>query len=459
MTKAGGFNRTIKFFIGFLDIIIYHLSFVLSFLIRYRGTRPSFNYSAYTSVLPYIMIAFVLVNIFSGIYILYNKRPIDLFSTTLISQVMMTIFIMAMTYFGRWFAFPRTIVIINLVISTIFLTLWRLGVYEIYLRRSGTSRVMIVGTEKKCREAVVNFKLSENRQYQVVAIATNNYQENIKKNIDEIDVFYLLNFHSLEEEFEILSYLTTKEKRIFLGADFENLLRINNRIMNISDESLIAINKFEISPEKDMMKRLLDFIISLFLIIVTSPIMLITAFLIKVTSEGPILYKQTRITKNEAEFEVYKFRSMRSDAEKLSGPVLAEAEDPRITKVGKYLRSLRIDELPQLFNVLKGDMSIVGPRPERPFFVEEFKKQNPYYYLRHKVRAGITGYAQVYGTYSTDFNSKLKFDLLYIKKYSLILDIQLLFQTVRILFDKMSARGVEEQLTEEEIFEGITIYD
>jgi len=229
--------------------------------------------------------------------------------------------------------------------------------------------------------------------------------------------------------------------------------------MNIDDESIIAVSKFEIPQENDTIKRFIDIVVSLILIIITSPIMLITTLLIKATSKGPILYKQIRITKNQKEFEIYKFRSMRIDAEEMSGPVLAQAEDPRVTKVGKYIRSLRIDELPQLFNVLKGDMSLVGPRPERPFFVEQFNKQNPYYYLRHSVRAGITGYAQVYGKYSTDFNSKLKFDLLYIKNYSTMLDIQILFQTIKILFDKVSSQGVEETPDFDKLFENITIYE
>ena len=132
-------------------------------------------------------------------------------------------------------------------------------------------------------------------------------------------------------------------------------------------------------------------------------------------------------------------------AEQDSGPVLASVNDVRVTKVGKYLRSLRIDELPQLFNVLIGDMSIVGPRPERPFFVDQFKEQNPYYYLRHNVRAGITGYAQVYGKYATDFNSKLNFDLVYIKKYSFILDVKIMLQTIKTLFDKVSSEGLSEE--------------
>lgn len=458
MQKVGGFNRTLKISVGIADVILYHLSFIVSFYLRYGKNRPEFNYSAYKSVLPYIVLAFVLVNVFSGIYVLYNKRLIDMLSTTVISQLLMTVIIMAMTFFGRWFAFPRTILFINLIVSTLVLFIWRMFVLDFYLRKSGTNRVMVVGQENQCEDAIHNFKLSNNRQYKVVSATFDNYLENIKKNINDIEVFYLLDFNSREEEFEILTYLTLMNKRIFLDAEFGNILRINNRIMNINDESLIAIAKFEISPEKEMIKRLVDFLVSLILILITSPIMLVTALLIKLTSKGPILYKQVRVTRNQNEFEIYKFRSMRIDAEDLSGPVLAQAEDPRVTKVGKYLRSLRIDELPQLFNVLKGDMSLVGPRPERPFFVNQFNQENPYYYLRHTVRAGITGYAQVFGTYSTDFNSKLKFDLLYIKKYSFMMDIQLLFQTVRILFDKMSSKGVEEELSPEEIFKNISIY-
>ena len=186
--------------------------------------------------------------------------------------------------------------------------------------------------------------------------------------------------------------------------------------------------------------------------------MLITAILIKATSKGPVFYKQIRITKDQREFNILKFRTMSATAEKDSGPVLATANDARVTTIGKYLRSLRIDELPQLINVLKGDMSLVGPRPERPFFVDQFNKENPYYYLRHNVRAGITGYAQVYGKYATDFNSKLNFDLVYIKKYSFILDIKILLQTIKILFDKVSSKGLDEEVVIGEIPENIQIY-
>ena len=455
MPNSGGFNRTIKFAIGLFDILIYHISFLITFYIRY-GERPVFNYSAYQNAFPYIVIAFILINIFSGIYVLYNKKFIDMLSITIISQIMMSVIIMAMTFFGRWFAFPRTIIGINLIVSIVLLIIWRAGILELYTRISGTSRVMILGSENKCKEAVLNFDSSGTRQYKVSTVVFADYFENIKENINEIDVFYILDFNSLDEEQEILTYLTQKNKRIFLGTDFRGILRTNNRIMNIDDESIIAIAKFEISPENDTIKRMVDIIVSIIMLVLTSPIMLITTLLIKITSKGPVFYKQVRITKNQKEFNILKFRSMRIDAEDLSGPVLAQAEDPRVTTLGRYIRSLRIDELPQLINVLKGDMSLVGPRPERPFFVDQFQKENPYYYLRHTVRAGITGYAQVFVTYTTNFNSKLKFELLYIKNYSIIMDIQILFHTVKILFDKVSSQGTEE-MTDANIFKGIKI--
>ena len=148
--------------------------------------------------------------------------------------------------------------------------------------------------------------------------------------------------------------------------------------------------------------------------------MLIAAILVKATSPGPVIYKQTRITLDQREFSILKFRTMSATAEAKSGPVLSTSNDSRVTTVGKYLRALRIDELPQLINVIREDMSIVGPRPERPFFVDQFNQETRIT-IYVTMYAGITGYAQVYGKYASDYNSKLNFDLLYIKNYSLLL--------------------------------------
>lgn len=452
------YKKSIKVLVGIADIVLIHISFILSFIIRYRGKLPSLNYSAYISALPYIIITFVVINLFAGIYILYNKQSVDVVSITVVNQVMLMVFNIVIVFFGRFFAFPRTVLFINLFVSIFILAIWRIFVLNIYLVRTDTSRIMLVGPKEKCLRVLQNFELSNNQRYEITSVTIDNYYFNIKRNNENIDIFYILDFGSLEEEKKILSYLTLKNKEIFLDAEFGNILRINNRIKNINDESLIAIEKFEISPEKEIIKRSMDLVLSIFIIILTSPIMLLGALLIKLTSEGPVLYRQIRITKDQKEFLIYKFRTMHVNAEELSGPVLAAEEDPRITSIGKHLRSLRIDELPQLFNVLKGDMSIIGPRPERPFFVEQYNERNPYYYLRHNVRAGITGYAQVHGTYTTNFYQKLKFDLLYIKKYTLTMDIQILFQTVRILFDKVSSKGLEENEVQE-IFSNIDVYE
>ena len=153
-----------------------------------------------------------------------------------------------------------------------------------------------------------------------------------------------------------------------------------------------------------------------------------------------MLYKQVRLTKNKREFEIYKFRTMVQDAEKLSGPVFAVKEDPRITKVGRVLRAMRLDELPQLFNILKGEMSVVGPRPERPFFVEQFEKE------RFAVKAGLTSLSHIYGKYSTHIQDRTCYDLLYVSNYSIFLDIKIILLTSRTMFIKDMAEGEDTAL-------------
>jgi lipopolysaccharide/colanic/teichoic acid biosynthesis glycosyltransferase len=182
--------------------------------------------------------------------------------------------------------------------------------------------------------------------------------------------------------------------------------------------------------------------------------MLISAIMIKAYDGGPVIYKQERVTIGGRSFMIYKFRSMRIDSEQ-HGAQLATRHDSRITPVGHVLRNLHFDELPQLFNVLKGDMSIVGPRPERREIMRKYEKEIPEFYYRLKVKAGLTGYAQVYGKYNTVPYDKLKLDLFYIQNYSLWLDIKLMFMTFRILFQKETSEGVNEDqttaLTEEEV--------
>lgn len=199
-----------------------------------------------------------------------------------------------------------------------------------------------------------------------------------------------------------------------------------------------------LSPEYALIKRAMDIVCSALALVVLSPFMLATALAIKIYDHGPVLYKQVRLTKDAKRYNILKFRSMRVDAEKDGVARLVSEHDDRITPVGRIIRAIRFDELPQLLNILKGDMSIVGPRPERPEIAAQYEKEMPAFSLRLQVKAGLTGTAQVYGRYNTKPRDKLKMDLMYINRMSLQEDLKLIFATIKILLLKESTQGVEK---------------
>jgi lipopolysaccharide/colanic/teichoic acid biosynthesis glycosyltransferase len=209
------------------------------------------------------------------------------------------------------------------------------------------------------------------------------------------------------------------------------------------DMPVLICGKGELSLSDEFVKRLFDIVISVCVLFLLWPVMFVTAVLIKVYDNGPVLYKQKRLTIHGKMFTVYKFRSMVVDAEGDGVARLAKQKDGRITPVGRIIRKIRIDELPQLFNVIKGDMSIVGPRPERPEIAAQYEKAFPEFSYRLKVKAGLTGYAQVVGRYNTDPYDKLMWDLMYIESYSFLLDIKLILMTIKILFIPESTQGIE----------------
>lgn len=212
---------------------------------------------------------------------------------------------------------------------------------------------------------------------------------------------------------------------------------------DIKPSGFIYSRGFKKSGFAKWSKRMTGIVVSLLIGIVSLPAMILVAILIKLDSPGPIFYRQERVGEEGTPFMLLKFRSMRIDAEALTGPVWAKEEDPRVTRVGRFIRKTRLDELPQIINVLRGDMSFVGPRPERPFFVEELSKQIPFYPLRFAVKPGVTGWAQVsysYGASVEDAKEKLRYDLYYIKNMSLLFDLFIIFQTVKIVLFGRGAR-------------------
>ena len=231
---------------------------------------------------------------------------------------------------------------------------------------------------------------------------------------------------------------------IYVSPKIMDIVLKGSQNLHFFDTPLLYTKCDPVEMEQVFIKRVFDVILSLILIVVLSPFMLITAALVKGYDGGSVFYKQTRCTRGNKEFKIIKFRSMIENAEGDGKARLAAKDDDRITPIGKVIRRLRIDELPQLFNVLKGEMSFVGPRPERPEIIEKYVKIMPEFSYRTKVKAGITGYAQVYGKYNTRPYDKLKLDLFYIENFSVWLDLKLIVLTVKTLFPFGSTEGVEQ---------------
>ena len=231
--------------------------------------------------------------------------------------------------------------------------------------------------------------------------------------------------------------------RVYVAPELTDIMLRGAQNNKLFDVPLFLVKGSGMTPGQRIAKRAMDLFICSLAMIPLAPIMLLVALAIKLEDGGPVFYKQKRLTRNGREFEILKFRSMIVDAEKQQGAVLATDRDPRITRVGRFIRATRLDELPQLLNILKGDMSIVGPRPERKILADEISKTVPEFDFRLKVRGGLTGYAQIFGKYNTSSYDKLRLDLMYIENYSLLMDIQLMILTVRVLFNKDSTEGVD----------------
>lgn len=243
----------------------------------------------------------------------------------------------------------------------------------------------------------------------------------------------------------ILKYCFNHSIRVYFTPKISDIIVKGTEEINLFDSPLFLCHNIGLTVEEKFVKRFMDIVLSFVGLVVTLPITLATALCIKIQDGGPVFFMQERCTYQGKVFWIYKFRSMIVDAEKAGKSRPATDDDDRITAVGRFIRKTRIDELPQLINILKGDMSIVGPRPERVEHIEKYSAEIPEFTYRLKVKGGLTGYAQVYGRYNTTAYDKLKMDMLYIVKYSLLLDIQIILETVKILLKKESTQGFSEE--------------
>lgn len=252
---------------------------------------------------------------------------------------------------------------------------------------------------------------------------------------------------------DILKFCYRFRVRTYVAPKLTDIMVRGAKNISLFDTPLLLVKGTGLTPAQRVCKRLMDILLCSIAMIVAAPVMAVVAMAIKLEDGGPVFFKQKRMTRGGREFDILKFRSMIVDAEKYAGAVLATDNDPRITKVGRFIRATRLDEIPQILNILKGDMSIVGPRPERKVIADEYCKDIPEFAYRLKVRGGLTGYAQIYGKYNTSAYDKLRLDLMYIENYSFMLDIKLIILTLRIIFSKESTEGIDKQLENQQKIE------
>ena len=430
------FDKATKYYkiaIILVDLALIHAAYILAFLVRYDWTLPAFNFEPYVASTPFITIAALIYFDAFGLLKFYRKTLQATAVTLLKSIFILSITTVTITYYLRGFSFPRLILAIAPIFQFILLFVWKGIVLYVRRRFSSDLRLMVIGERSELRSILdkVSHTLKRAKLHIQCVIPSDEIGKAFKR-LKDVDEVFISDNVSDEDKMSVITECLAQKKVVYIVPRMFEISLSSARMVQFEDMPAFMLDRLGLTTEQRFFKRLFDLVFAFIGIFITSPVMVLTVILVRSTSKGPAIYKQTRATVGNREFEVLKFRTMYVGAEDETGPILSNGNDPRITKVGRVLRNLRIDELPQLFNVLKGEMSFVGPRPERPFFVEQFSKEIPEYTHRYLVKAGITGYAQVYGKYDTSAVDKLKYDLLYIRDYSLMLDIKLILQTLKV---------------------------
>jgi exopolysaccharide biosynthesis polyprenyl glycosylphosphotransferase len=440
------YNSTInKLMILLADILVIEASYVITMTLRMGAVIPAENFNAYLNVSPWINIVSVIVFYVFDLYSNWTKRDLFHVMVRLFSAILVnTVLTISIIYITRNTEVPRSVVLGNFFTEILMLGVCRYLIWRASQKRQKKKPVMVIGEfEEDAISSAANFReLSQSRYafHSGHAVQSSRDLQALLEMHPEVEVVAAKT--QLFRQSGMLEACFNAQKEILIIPDILNILLKTAKLQILDDKLLFNLNHFSLSPIKKNVKRIFDLLAASGLLILLSPAMLVVAILIPLTSPGPVFYRQERLGENNKKFNIIKFRSMIRDAESKTGPTLASSNDPRITRFGAFLREYRLDELPQLFNVIKGDMSIVGPRPEREFFVSRYLETVPFYRYRMLMKPGITGLAQVLGKYSTTVEGKLQYDLMYISSYSLLLDLRILMETVRAAFHKENAAGL-----------------
>lgn len=404
----------------------------------YLGSPYRGNNLGWLLLALYLVLLYVFSQLY-GAYRIGNQRLNMVIYSNWLSMFMTNAVIFPILFLIRGGRLPVLPIIALTAFDTGIILTWAYFANKIYFRIFPPRKVVCF-YEGEYPGLLVK-KINERKEkFQLNGTYLFDGRKNIEKYTNGADALIFYNL-SEEKSAKLMRFCIMKRLRYYLFPTIGDILLRTSEAMFLFDTPLFIARNAGLSLRQRFCKRIFDIIFSLLLIIAASPVMIVIAVLVK-SDGGPAIYKQTRCTRNGVEFEILKFRSMVENAE--SGvAVLAEKDDPRITKIGKIIRKYRLDELPQLFNVLNGEMSLVGPRPERPDFIERYSKEIPEFTCRMNVKCGLTGYAQVMGRYDTSPEDKLKLDLIYIQSYSILFDIKILLMTIKIvLFDSQSSSGI-----------------
>jgi lipopolysaccharide/colanic/teichoic acid biosynthesis glycosyltransferase len=423
VVECSGKNMAIEIILFLADIVLINAGFLLAFLVRYGLPFPEHNFLPFEKSFVFLTVIYVSALSFFRVYKSRFKSSWDLFKRIFLGLFLGTLLSIAFVYVFRtkWGAFPTSIFILSSFMN--LLLIFKLNQRILKARKKITKKIVMIGEDGI--DDIIGKKAVVKR------IKIDQIKQLVKHaDVDEIVICERI---QSEEDLNLLIYLVQKLKIdvVFSPTIYMELLlgRINGQ------NSLHFLSTFvgEKPDVEEFLIRSLDIIGSVFILLISMPVTILISLLIKISSPGTVLYKQQRVGKDGEIFTLCKFRTMVNDAEKMVGPVLASRDDPRVTKVGKVLRRTRLDELPQLFNVLQGNMSLVGPRPERPHFVKLHRALRE---LRLAVRPGLTGLAQIRNFYDLKPQHKIKYDYLYIQRRSLLLNIYILLKTVPVIFCK-----------------------
>ena len=400
----------------------------------------------------YAVLLFFFSNMYGGMRLGYLKNTEAIFS-----QVFATLIVNILTYaqlsMMAMELFIPHFFILMMLCQTFAVIIWINIANKIYQKVFPPRKLLLVHGDRPIRDIKNKFE-SRKDKYEIVNCM------NVKLGMDVLRREILRGYESgeysaviiwdttMEQRNALLKFCYSRSIRFYVMPKITDVILMGAEELHLFDTPILLTREYSLTMEQRFLKRMVDIICATILLVIASPFMLVTAIAIKLYDGGPVLYKQIRCTQGQREFYIMKFRSMRTDAEKDGVARLARKHDDRITPIGRFIRKVRIDELPQLLNILKGDMSFIGPRPERPEIIAQYVEIMPEFAYRMKVKAGLAGYAQVYGKYNTTPYDKLKLDLTYIENYSLWLDLKLMLLTLKILFWPDSTEGVEsEQVT------------